>query len=583
MLEKERTVHAMVIAVAEAFPSSPAVVDGGTVITYQELIGRARHLAARLQAHGAGPDRTVAVCVDRHPGLPIAVLAVLMAGAAYVPLDPSWPEERLRFMLEDARAVALVTEERLPLRLGGSTVLIEGPLGHQAPAPLPVSEENLAYVIYTSGSTGRPKGVAMPHRALIDLLEWQATALPPGPRRVLNYTSLSFDVSFQEIFGTWIQGGALYLLSDDARRDPMRLWRFLSEARIQRLFLPYVALAQLAEAAAASEEGPLDLEDVVTAGEQLLVTPSVRALFERLSGCRLHNHYGPSETHVVTAHTLSARPAEWPVLPPIGLPLPNVTAHVLDLEGNPAATGELVLEGRCVARGYLGRPDLTAERFAAGRYRTGDLVHRGSDGVLEFLGRADHQVKIRGYRVEPGEIEACAMKHPGVSACVVVARDGSLVGYVIRRGDIADLAAFLSRELPDYMVPAHLVVLDRFPLTPSGKVDRRALPPPVARRPAWAAPESDTERTIAAIWEEVLGVARVGLRDSFFALGGKSLQLAQVQARIRERLGVELAVADLFATPTVADLAHRIDHGRALEDRLAAVRRRAARQRRALA
>jgi amino acid adenylation domain-containing protein len=431
------------------------------------------------------------------------------------------------------------------------------------PAPW-ATPDCAAYVLYTSGSTGRPQGVVMCHGALANLIEWQLGDLRPGAR-VLQFAPLSFDVSFQEIFSTLCSGGTLVLLSDELRRDPTALWRLIARQGIERLFVPFVALQQLAEAARSSGPAPARLREIITAGEPLRITPAVTTLFRRLPGCALWNHYGPTESHVVTAHRLEGPPQQWPALPPVGRPIANARIYVLEASLEPVPVGvpgELHIGGGCLARGYLNRPELTAERFirdpfsdepGARLYKTGDRAPWRADGGLEFLGRLDEQVKIRGFRVEPGEVEAVLAAHPRVKAVAVVARedapdDRRLVAYVAPKQDerleSTELRRFLGRRLPEFMLPAVFVVLDELPLLPSGKVNRRALPPPQETvGPHLAAPRDEVESQLASVWEAVLGVRPVGAHDDFFELGGHSLTAVRLVARIEQVMGQRLPVA----------------------------------------
>jgi amino acid adenylation domain-containing protein len=566
------TVLDLIDAQTERTPEATAVVGlDGDNLTYRELRERARQLAGQLRRMGVTPGDRVAFALDRSLELPVTVLGILDSGAAYVPIDPTWPEERRALMLEDARVRTVLSGDapRGVSTLGGNFVRSA------------ISAEDLAYVLYTSGSTGRPKGVAMRHGALAQLIAWQTASLP-GAARTLQYTSPSFDVSFQEMASTWAAGGTLVLISDETRRDPAALLARLRDEKIERLFLPFVALQQLAEAARGAAL-PESLREVVTAGEQLRITPAIADFFARLPGARLHNHYGPSETHVVTALTLEGDPTAWPALPVIGRPVAGARVYVVDLDGRPAAIGapgELLLGGALLARGYLDRPRLTAERFVpdpfsgtsgARLYRSGDLARWRPDGTLEFLGRIDAQVKIRGYRVEPGEIEAALAAHPQVAAAVVVPRDEPggrrLVAWVVAvDGETIDprgLRTFLAGRLPDFMVPSAIVPVASFPLTPSGKVDRRALsrraPGLLDGAAEFIAPRTATEEVLARIWAEVLGVERVGATDHFFDLGGHSLLGTRVAARVRDVLGVDLPLRALFEAPRLDELAVRIE------------------------
>ncbi len=620
-------------AQAARTPERPAAIYGGEALTYRQLAERAERLARRLRAGGAGRERPVALLVERSLDLPVAVLAALAAGAPYVPLDPEHPRERLALLVADAGVAVIAAQGRLRERLpatGLPLVLVDGQSGAAldagdagdagdgsamdaagaAPPPLPplpsADPDDLAYVLFTSGSTGRPKGVAMPHRALANLLAWQlAAGGGQEGRATLQFAPLSFDASFQEMLGTWGAGGTLVLLPDEVRRDPEALLDFLDTAEVGRIFFPSIALQQLAQAAA-RRPAPRALRELVTAGEQLQVTPAVRALVSRLRadaiarppGVRLHNHYGPTEAHVVTALILpDGDPARWPALPAIGRPIPGAVIRLLGADLAPAAIGvpgELYIGGACLARGYQGRPELTAERFVpdpyaisnaapgarqadpdaalgARLYRTGDLARWRADGVLEYLGRGDGQVKVRGVRVEPAEVEAALAAHPQVGECAVVARQGAggetfLAAYVVARGAAAlstrQLRDFLRGRLPDALVPSAFVELARLPRTVSGKIDRAALPAPGVDSTApagFVAPRTPVEEVLAGIWSGVLRLERIGAHDNFFDLGGHSLSATTVTAQARSTFRVELPTRTLFEAPTLAELALRVE------------------------
>ncbi|MBV9775387.1 MAG: amino acid adenylation domain-containing protein, partial [Gemmatimonadetes bacterium] len=581
-------IHALVAAQAARTPAAVAVASGARTLTYAELERRANQLANHLRGMGIGTESRVGVCMERSPELVVGILGILKAGAAYVPLDPAYPAERLAYMLEDAGIGVLLTQEHVVPRLpatGAALVRLDADAERiaresgEAPA-VTVDPEQLAYVIYTSGSTGRPKGVAMTQRPLLNLLAWQLRSWNgPAAARTLQFASASFDVSFQEIFATWASGGTLVLVSEEVRTDMTRLALLLDEERIERIFLPFVALQHLAEAA--GERSGASLREVITAGEQLRVTDPVRRWLGGIEGCALVNQYGPSETHVATALTLAGPAGRWPQLPGIGHPIDNARAYVLDRALRPAPVGvpgELYLGGDAPARGYLGRPELTAEKWVpdpfsaepgARLYRTGDRARRLASGELEFLGRVDQQVKIRGFRVEPGEVESALEGHPAVREAAVLVRDDSagqkrLVAYVVPAAgagaaETAEVRRWLGERLPKYMIPSAVVVLDALPLTPSGKLDRRALPEAgLLDAPEYVAPHTPVEEILAGIWAEVLQLPRVGVHDDFFALGGHSLLATRVASRVREAFGVEVPVRAFFETPTVAGLAERI-------------------------
>lgn len=587
-------IHRLFEAQAARTPEVCAVTCGEHGLTYRHLNRRANAFARCLRDLGVGPDVPVGVCVGRSIETVVAVLGVLKAGGAYVPLAPEYPAERLAFMLENSGASVLVadptswTQEtpagvqvvslpKFPLDDSGE----EDNLADETPG----TADRLAYIIYTSGSTGRPKGVAMGHGPLLNLLRWQARTLPLAVgTRVLQFAPLSFDVSFQEMFSTLGAGGTLALVAEEQRRDPRGLLRFLVEEDIQRVFLPPVMLHQLAEQIVHSDFVPTSLREVIVAGEALRITPAVARFFAGLSGCALHNHYGPTETHVATAHSLTGAPDQWPALPPIGGPIDGVQIRVLDEGGRPVPAGEpgaLFLGGECLAHGYLYDPELTAARFVeldgARFYKTGDLVQRGPDGVLQFLGRADDQVKIRGFRVELGEVEAVLSRHPAVKETAVgTAPDSTgggtgqeLVGYFVPRAGVAvpaaaDLRRWLLDRMPDYMVPTHFAALAALPLTPSGKVDRRALPRYEATRaeakPTVAAPPvTPLEKIIARLWEETLAIKNPGVRDNFFEVGGNSLHAVKVHTQLSQVLQREFPVTALFEHPTIATLARYLN------------------------
>lgn len=544
----------------------------GQALSYRQL---AEAVDARIQAlHAAGlrgGDR-LAIAATRSVDTIVSILAAAGAGVGYVPLDLAYPPERLRAMLDDAQPMIVVGEEAAlqSLReLVGELPSLQRPAPRQA-APHGAMPD-LTYVLFTSGSTGRPKGVAMGATPLSHLIQWHADHPRLGqPARTLQFAPLSFDVHCQEIFSTLACGGTLVLVPEAQRRDPGLLLRALIDRRIERIFVPYVALQMIADAA--REALPAALREVISAGEQLQVTPAIRALFQRLPGAELHNHYGPTESHVVTAHELRGDPASWPEIPPIGRALPHVQLALLPTE-DPAA-GELLLGGDTLAWGYLGRPELTAERFRSdvpglpGRwYLTGDLARQDDDGVFTYLGRADQQLKVDGFRIEPGEIELALMAQPGVKEAVVTAPElpgigKQLVAHLVLHGGVAEapaeligrVRAQLRANMPEYMVPVRYLLLDRLPTTPSGKIDRKGLPLPATEAPQ-AAGNGDPLTLVRSLWQELLGLPSIGDGQNLFDLGARSLLVMRFVARLKD-LGVKgLNVADVYDRPTVAGIA----------------------------
>lgn len=574
-------------------PDYPALSFGDTELSYLELNRRANRLAHHLQTLGVGPDVVVAIMMERSIEMMVSILAVIKAGGAYTALDPADPAESLAFRIKDAKVEVVLTQQRLAARLppGGPQVLrvdSEWPDGELNEDEAPVSHasvDHLAYLTYTSGSTGQPKAVAMHHRPLVNLINFQISSSTANPRpRTLQFASLSFDVSFQEIFSTWCTGGTLVLIPDEVRKDSRELWHAIAELNIERLFLPFVALQYLAEVAASDPIQPRGLRQIITAGEQLKITDEMRTLFGKLPQCTLDNHYGPSETHLATWLRLEGPAHEWPRLPAIGKPIANAQAFVLDTKLQPVpigVVGELFIGGDGLARGYFNRPDQTAWRFipnpfnaapGARLYRTGDLVRHVKDGLLEFVGRSDNQVKVRGFRIEVGEIESVLKQHPAVSQVAVVASaddDGHkrLVAYVVagkeRTPSNEELRNHLRARLPEYMVPAAFLTLDRLPLSRSGKVNRHALPAVSQAKGSeldgYVAPRTPIEEILTAIWAEVLKIERVGVHDNFFDLGGHSLLATQLMSRVRSALQVEVSLRSLFDSPRIADLAQRIE------------------------
>ena len=579
-------IHECVEERARLAPGAEAVRFEGRPLDYGELNRRANRLAHRLRRSGVGPGVLVGVAMERSVELVTSLLAVLKAGGAYVPLDPGYPRARLEHMLSDARVPVLLTQRRvLPaLPAVAAEVLCVEELvaeldGESTEDPhVTLTGEDLAYVIYTSGSTGRPKGVMNVHAAIRSRLAWMQDAYRlDASDRVLQKTPFSFDVSVWEFFWPLMVGATLVIARPEGHRDGSYVAGIIrSESVTTAHFVPSMLQAFLLEPGV---EDCTTLRRVICSGEVL--PRGVQERFFARSGAQLHNLYGPTEAAVdVTAWQCRRDGDPRPV--PIGYPIANTRMYVLDQRMRPVpagVAGELHIGGRNLARGYLQRPELTADRFVpdpygppgARLYRTGDLARVRDDGAIDYLGRLDHQVKLRGFRVELGEIEAVLGTHAQVRAAAVVARehaagDTRLVAYVTAVDPqdapaAGQLIAHLKEQLPDHMVPARFVVLPVFPLTASGKLDRGALPEPDLSRSglptAFVAPRDDLERSIAGVWRDLLGVDHVGADDNFFELGGHSLLMAELRTRLAG-LGHAVSLVELFQYPTVGSLAGHV-------------------------
>ncbi|CAJ4636581.1 non-ribosomal peptide synthase [Burkholderia pseudomallei] len=618
---QDQCLHRLFEAQAARHPDTIALIADGEPVGYAELNRRANRLARHLSARGLQPDQRVAICIDRGIDMVVAMLAVLKAGGAYVPLDPAYPSERLDYLLRDCAPVALLTHARLGAsmqtrlvlalaRLDTGCALIDlesdaGAWRHERdddPPPSGLTPRHLAYVIYTSGSTGQPKGVMVEHRSVCNLVAWHAGAFDVGTGcRSASVAGVAFDATTWEVWAALCNGGCLSLAPGDAASDPQALLRWW---RAQELDVGFL-VPPLAELAYATGQSNAGMRTLLIGGDRLSRWPDSMP-----PGQMLVNNYGPTEATVVAT---SGRLQPGEATPPIGRPIANTRVYVLDAWLRPApigVAGELYIGGVQVARGYLNRPELTRERFiddpfvAGGRlYRTGDLARWRTDGSLEYLGRNDFQVKIRGFRIELGEIEAQLAKVADVREVVVLARDSAaevhdsatehatpnalspspetstataaatatatatatekrLVAYYTGDADVAALRAQAAQHLPSYMVPSAYVRLDAWPLTPNGKLDRRALPAPADdayARAEYEAPQGAKEEALAAIWRELLHVERVSRHDNFFELGGHSLLAVQLVSRLRQALSVEVALSTVFDAPVLSALASRLD------------------------
>jgi amino acid adenylation domain-containing protein/non-ribosomal peptide synthase protein (TIGR01720 family)/FkbM family methyltransferase len=579
---RAKCLHQLFEEQAGRTPQSTALVFGETRLSYAELNERSDRLARHLQSLGVGPESLVAILLERSVEMVVALLAVLKAGAAYVPADLAYPRERLKFMLEDAQVAALLTDSRLTHVLPESEVTVicldqlpgeSSGAGDTFRPAAPVSEDNLAYVIYTSGSTGRPKGVAITHRSAVMLLHWsQQTWSKTELSGVLASTSICFDLSVFELFLPLSVGGQI-ILAENALQLP-------SLAAADEVTLVNTVPSAMTELVRSGALPP-SVRVVNMAGEPLK-QPLVEQVYEQRGVERVFNLYGPSEDTTYSTFALMERGRSG--APSIGRPVANTQAYLLDANLEPVpqgVVGELYLGGEGLARGYLNRADLTAEKFipdpfatepGARLYGTGDLARHLPGGELEFLGRVDHQVKVRGFRIELGEVEARLVEQPGVREAVVVAREEAggeqrLVGYVACAKDEAppqsELRKRLKECLPEYMVPQTFVLMEKLPLTPNGKIDRKALPAPGGLRPELSedlvAPRTPLEGALADIWKSVLGLEDVSIHDNFFDLGGHSLLAMQMLTRVRSVLGVDLPLKDLMSAPTVAESARLLE------------------------
>lgn len=587
----EKFVHKSFELQAGKNPDKIAVEFGEKTYTYRELNERANQVSNHLIKQGAGNGILAGICIERSFEMLTALLGILKSGSAYVPMDPTYPKERLVFMAEDCELPFILTSskiaDKLPetkavyIKLDEENDIISGESKENPDVKL--TTEDLAYVIYTSGSTGKPKGVLMKHEALANLLSWQLSSHKfENDLRVLQFTSLSFDVSFQEIFSTWLSGGTIILMSDTERRDLSEVLRIISEKKVQRMFLPFIALHEIAELYNLLKDKKLYLEEVITAGEQLQSTPAIISFFKALKDFTFSNHYGPSEAHVVTSYTLDNNPDKWEKLPPVGRPIYNVQMYILNsaLKPVPAGVaGDLYIGGKCLVNGYHKREDLTKEKFIANPYyditkkgtskkiyRTGDKARYLPDGNIEFLGRSDRQIKLRGIRIELGEIETVLSEYPEIKSAVVIAKESSsgdkiLAAYYIPVNnnsesiESSDLKKYLLSRLPEVMVPNIYIQIDEMPLTATGKIDQGRLPSPYfsegKEKKNYCEPADELQLQLVKIWEKVLGVPKIGIKDNYFDLGGHSLLAVRLIGYIEKLTGKKLPLSSFVTSPTI--------------------------------
>ncbi len=553
-----------------------AVIFEDQSINYRDLNTKSNALA-NLIINQTPAEEIIGISTVRSIDMIIALLAILKAGKAYLPLDPNYPEHRLNQIIADSKIKSCITGEDLNsfFTTLGLKTLKASDSSESITTTTSLQNPNI-YVLYTSGSTGTPKGVYMTHKAMVNLIHWQHENSIAGPgSRTLQFAPLTFDVSFQEIFTTLTNGATLIMINDDLRLDPVNLLKHIEINKTDRIFLPFVALQFLAEAASSTKAYPQCLREVMTAGEQLKITPQIKEFFKQLSDCKLYNQYGPTECHVVTQLALDGPSSDWPLLPNIGIPIWNTSIYIVDEHKNllpDGETGELAIGGFGLAAGYLNKPELTAEKFtnilvdgAETRvYLTGDLARYEENKTIEFLGRRDDQVKVRGYRIELGEIEVLLNAIDGVKQAVVTAKSdlagqSKLLAYLLPANSEINTPIVrkqLEEQLPDYMIPSSFIWLEDFPKTTSGKVDKKALPVPEQNRPdisvLYTPPSSVEEKKIAAIWANVLELDTVGIHDNFFELGGNSLLALKTVSLLRSAEKLELPITKLYQFPTIA-------------------------------
>ena len=581
--DKDKCAHEVFQDHAALNPDAIAAMYKDEALTYSQLNARANQLAAFLRQQNVKPDQLVGISVRRSLHQIVAVLGVLKAGAAFVPIDPTYPQDRIAYMLEDSEISVLLSQSDIVDKLPQHSATVfrldtDWPnVDTLAPENLKVNTapSNLAYVIYTSGSTGKPKGTMLQHQGMINLANAQKQKFDiHAGKRILQFAPMSFDASVWETVMALLNGATLVMTDQESLTTGDGLLAVLRDEKINTVTLPPSVLAVVPNA-----DLP-DLQTIVTAGEAC----SLELVQQWGPGRQYVNAYGPTETTVCASwYETSDKDTK---APPIGRPIDNTDLYILDANFNPTpigVAGELCVGGPSLARGYLNRPDLSAEKFipnpfgpeGSRLYRTGDLVRYLPDGNIEFLGRIDHQVKVRGFRIELGEIEAVLDEHPRVRDVIVLAKevrqdDVRLVAYLVFNSDekptVNDLRGYIKNLLPDYMVPATFVYLDEMPLTPSGKIDRKALPVPDLSRPdlqvEYVAPRNETEEKLVAICMDLLQLKKVGVNDNFFDIGGHSLLATQFMSRMRDQFHVELPLRTLFEKPTVAALAEAVDEAK---------------------
>ncbi|MWC31394.1 amino acid adenylation domain-containing protein, partial [Paenibacillus sp. MMS18-CY102] len=574
---RDKTIHQLFEEQVERTPDQVAVVYEGSQLTYGELNEKANRLARRLRAEGVQPDQPIGILVERSLEMMVGLLGILKAGGAYVPIDPEYPDERMRYMLEDSGAKQLLVQRRFQERVSftGTTFVLEDALFAKEDGSnleLLTGPRHLANLIYTSGSTGQPKGVMVEHRNVVRLVKNTNYAELNEQTRILQAGAIVFDASTFEIWGALLNGGRLHLVSNDVILDATKLKKTIQQYGITTMLLVTPLFNQLSQQDSKLFAG---VQTLIVGGDVLSV-PHINRVLQHHPGLRIINAYGPTEN--ATISTTQEIKEEQTEAAPIGRPIHNSTAYVVDRSMNLApigAWGELIVGGDGVARGYSNKPELTDEKFIPSpfrqgerSYRTGDLARWRSDGTLEYKGRIDEQVKIRGYRIELGEIETQLMKLEAIQEAVVTARDDEtgqkhLCAYFVAEKEltVSDLRTLLSEELPGYMIPSFFVHLEQIPLNVNGKVDRKALPTPeggMQTGTEYVAPRTPMEAQLAQIWQEVLGLERIGMKDNFFDVGGHSLRATTLVAKMHKAMGIEMPLREVFQYSTIEQMAEVI-------------------------
>nr|WP_321223482.1 polyketide synthase [uncultured Psychroserpens sp.] len=566
---------------AKLYPNDDCLISNNTHVTYSQLEEKVSHAYGKIIEH-ANNDYIIGLPTTRGIDQIVFMLAILKSGKGYLPLDFNYPKHRLQNIIKNSNLNFCFTtdlETEIARELNLQILNHDNDLAAFNSKKQVAMSQNSAYILYTSGSTGEPKGVCMGQEAVANLIKWQnINSKASKGTRTIQFAPLSFDVSFQEIMTTLSTGGTLVLINEEQRLDVVSLIKLINDQAVNRLFLPFVALQALAETAVSFNIFPSSLQEIMTAGEQLKITPQVRSFFEGLNNCTLYNQYGPTECHVVTELKLDGNPTNWPALPNIGKPIDNTTIYILDKNQqivSKGETGELCITGQCLAEGYLGKEDLTKEKFstlklkdsnAIRMYRTGDIARYLPDGNIEFLGREDEQVKISGHRIELGEVEIALNKLPNVKQAVVVAStqlsaQAQLIAYLQSNDSSTDVSNFkeqVSTILPNYMLPSYYVWLEEFPKTSSGKVNKKALPVPEYKRPDTAPlykkPVSKIQKNIAKIWSDLLRIPKIGISDNFFEMGGTSLLAQKTVSNLRQHYNYEIPIIKLYQHPTIIEL-----------------------------